>query len=222
MRMKSSVWITKFLGNKEKKEREKAIRRWYIDRGDETHRLFYPGINQNSIVFDVGGYYGQWTSDIYSIYRCKIHIFEPVTYFADNIEKRFALNPDIHVHKFGLSSESKKSKITVDRDSSSFFLQGPEQIDATLVCFSEFISAENIDFIDLMKINIEGAEYDLLEHILNRDLAGRINNIQVQFHNFIENCGERMFAIQKKLGETHQLTYQYLYVWENWEKKTKK
>lgn len=82
--------------------------------------------------------------------------------------------------------------------------------------------AENIDFIDLMKINIEGAEYDLLEHILNRDLAGRINNIQVQFHNFIENCGERMFAIQKKLGETHQLTYQYLYVWENWEKKTKK
>ena len=32
----------------------------------------------------------------------------------------------------------------------------------------------------------------------------------------IENPRERMEKIQKELAKTHQLTYQYDFVWENW------
>ena len=45
-------------------------------------------------------------------------------------------------------------------------------------------------------------------------------NIQVQFHDFIiQNAEERMINIQRKLELTHELTYQYVFVWENWKLK---
>ena len=40
---------------------------WFKDNGDKTHRLNY-NLNEKSIVFDLGGYEGQWASDIFSKY----------------------------------------------------------------------------------------------------------------------------------------------------------
>ena len=70
-----------------------------------------------------------------------------------------------------------------------------------------------------MKINIEGGEYDLLEHFLESGFIKNINNIQIQFHDFIPNAEERMKKIQYELEKTHSLTYQYPFVWENWQRK---
>ena len=68
----------------------------------------------------------------------------------------------------------------------------------------------------MIKINIEGSEYDLLEHLIETYFIANIGNIQVQFHNFIDNAKERMRNIQTNLAKTHKLTYQYEFVWENW------
>ena len=72
--------------------------------------------------------------------------------------------------------------------------------------------------IDLMKINIEGAEYDLLEHLIENKFVENIKDIQVQFHDFVPNAEARMKNIQAGLSKTHYLTYQYPFVWENWRK----
>jgi hypothetical protein len=72
--------------------------------------------------------------------------------------------------------------------------------------------------VDLMKINIEGGEYELLEHLIARGLTKRIRNIQVQFHeDVMAGAAGRMERIQSRLAETHHLTYQERFVWENWE-----
>ena len=81
---------------------------------------------------------------------------------------------------------------------------------------SEFFAVHQIDLIDLMKINIEGGEYDLLDHLITSNLVSRIKNIQVQFHDFIPDANSRMKNIQNELAKTHELTYQYKFVWENW------
>ena len=69
-----------------------------------------------------------------------------------------------------------------------------------------------------MKINIEGGEYDLLDRLITTGLVGKIDNIQVQFHEFVPNAKERMQNIQKKLSKTHTPTYQYEFIWENWKR----
>ena len=73
---------------------------------------------------------------------------------------------------------------------------------------------------DLIKINIVGEEYEVLEILLKNNMISIFKNIQVQFHDFIvDNAKERMIAIQKKLALTHVLTFQYEFVWENWKLK---
>ena len=91
-------------------EHEKAFdARQQVD-GDATLRLDYP-LAHDSIVFDLGGFKGQWASDIYSRYRSKIYVFEFVPAFAEKIRKRFTGNPDIVVYPYGLGTEKVEADV---------------------------------------------------------------------------------------------------------------
>ena len=61
----------------------------------------------------------------------------------------------------------------------------------------------------------------MLECLLDNDLIGSIDNLQIQFHDFVPDAEKRMNAIKARLGLTHELTYEYIFVWENWKKKGK-
>lgn len=192
---------------------------WFAANGDKTLRLDYD-LTNNSIVFDLGGYEGQWASDVFARYCCKIHIFEPVEEFVRNIEKRFSRNNSIVAHHFGLSDETKKSIISVAEYGSSTFKKGERSQEIFFVKAVNFMLEHEITHIDLMKINIEGGEYDLLDHLIETGFINNIDNIQVQFHDFVPDAEQRMRNIQERLQETHHLTYQYPFVWENWRKRT--
>lgn len=209
----TASWI-----DKPKLRQNPAFARWFADDGDKTIRLYYD-LNKDSIVFDVGGYEGQWASDIYSMYHCQVHIFEPVEEFATNIRRRFFKNPDIVVHQFGLSDRNETTKFGLDKNCTSAFKPGKILVAAQFVETVKFLADSNIKFIDLMKINIEGGEYDLLDYLLRVGCACNIRNIQVQFHDFIPDANIRMAKIQRDLSITHALTYQYMFVWENWKLK---
>jgi FkbM family methyltransferase len=196
---------------------DKRVLQWVHDNGDKTLRLNYD-LDENSVVFDLGGYEGQWSSDVFSKYCCTIHIFEPVNKFADSIKNRFAKNPKIVVHRFGLANDTKKAKISLASDGSSIYKQGEKISEIQLIKASDFLKKYNITFIDLIKINIEGAEYDLLVHFIESKFIMNIKDIQVQFHDFVPEATSRMKMIQNELSKTHRLTYQYPFVWENWEK----
>lgn len=194
------------------------VRPWFADNGDKTLRLNY-NLNEKSIVFDLGGYEGQWASDIYSKYRSTIYVFEPMHEYAKNIKERFKKNPDIKTFTFGLSNEDKKISLTIDGDASSVIKESDNAVQAELKKAVTFIDSLGVRKIDLMKINIEGGEYDLLDHLIETGWIKNIDNIQVQFHDFFDEAEARMIKIQAQLKKTHKITYQYPFVWENWKRK---
>ena len=194
---------------------QRMVDQWSKDRGDETLRLNYD-LDEHSMVFDLGGYEGQWASDIFSRYGSTIHIFEPVADFAKQTEQRFRGNKKIFVHDFGLAKTDGSASISVNGTDSSLYKKGQELVPSRFVEAIEFLHKNNIKKIDLMKINIEGGEYDLLEHLIEAGFVRNIVNIQVQFHDFVPKAQQRMAMIQENLQKTHSLTYQYLFVWENW------
>lgn len=194
---------------------ERRLRPWQRARGDETLRVEYD-LGQASVVFDVGGYQGQWASDIYARYRCRVHVFEPVPEFADRIRARFARNPDIEVHAFGLAGTSGRSFVSLALDRSSTLRSEGEMREIDVVGIGEFLAGHTVPRIDLMKINIEGGEYDLLDAMLSAGLADRVEAFQIQFHDFVDRADERMADIQRRLSLTHRAAYQFPYVWESW------
>jgi len=197
---------------------ERRVSPWFRDKGDKTHRLKYD-LTENSVVLDLGGYEGEWASDIFAMYRCQIHVFEPIPQFCDNIRQRFARNSAIRVYDCGLGEKEAEVEMRLAADGSSMFVSGDEKVKARLVDVVDFLRQTGIIHVDLMKINIEGGEYDLLDRLISAGLISRIRNVQVQFHDFVPDAASRMKRIQEALSHSHRPTYQYEFVWENWEAK---
>lgn len=199
---------------------KREVDRWFSDKGDVYRRLDYPELNDRSLVFDLGGYIGNFTESIYARYNCNVFVFEPVKKHYDICNYKFSLNDKIKVYNFGLSGESINTHINVCGDISTIFNNAEEDSiseDISLVCFSDFVKNNNIESIDLLKINIEGGEYELLLNIIkDSDLMKKIKNIQVQYHIFVENHEDLRSEIELHLKETHTRNWNYDWVWENW------
>ncbi|MNJ97621.1 hypothetical protein D3C87_153740 [compost metagenome] len=191
------------------------VKPWFAVNGDQTLRLDYD-LNETSVIFDLGGYKGDWSSDIFNKYACNIYIFEPYQPYFEEISFRFSNNQKIKYYNFGLSKSDDTLRLNVSDDRSSTFIEEGDSVQITLKNVLTFLSENDINQVDLMKINIEGGEFDLLEALVNDPIIKSIKNIQVQFHDFVPDAEIRMRSLQAKLQETHQTTYQFEFVWENW------
>ena len=80
----------------------------------------------------------------------------------------------------------------------------------------EFLNENKINKIDLMEMNIEGAEYDLLDYMIKSDIHKKIRNIQIQFHKNVKGYKQRRESIREELKKTHQLIYDFDFIMENW------
>lgn len=193
----------------------KEANRYWKDGGYEKFSFDFD-LNENSLVMDLGGYKGQWASDIYARYNCHVLVFEPVKGFAERITEKFKKNPKVKVFCLALGASRRRDVLFLCEDGSSVFRKSGQKETIQFEDVVDFFRQENIEQVDLMQINIEGGEYDLLEHLIKTGLVKYIKNIQIQFHDFMPNAEQRMTNIQAQLSKTHELTYQYMFVWENW------
>jgi FkbM family methyltransferase len=195
--------------------RARTVRQWQRDGGDSSLRVTYP-LTRASRVFDLGGYQGDWAAAINGSYGCGVYVFEPIPQYCAQIRLRFDKNPAVTVFEFGLAAQSGVETISIAGESSSIHRGGGRQIQIRLEAIGDFLRQHPLEQIDLMKINIEGAEYALLDHMLAVGLAERCVDLQIQFHDFVPDALERRATIRRQLARTHALTYDYPFVWENW------
>jgi FkbM family methyltransferase len=209
IRISRKIYFSPFLANKNSFKNK---------IGDSSNFDF--DLGENSIVFDAGGYMGQWSSDVYSKYNCKIHIFEPVPKFAEIIKKRFSLNKKIAVKECGLSNKNEQSTIFLSDDGSSTINNsGGENVSVCMVDIVGYMESSKIEMVDFLKLNIEGGEYDVLDRLINCNQIKKIGGILIQFHDFFPNAKSHMKNIREKLANTHAPEYQFDFVWELWKPK---
>lgn len=197
--------------------------KWYNDNKEKFVRYEYP-LNPDSIVMDVGGYEGDFASEIFARYQSHIFVFEPVNRYVNFLNNRFKHNSCIKIIPSGLGSKNETLKINVMEEASSYnraetiHKKGEEEI-ISIMDVVNFFNENEIKKIDLIKINIEGGEYDLLDKMIEKKYTGVCTNIQVQFHDFYPEFQKRYNHIKNELSKTHSLTYNYPFVWENWQLK---
>lgn len=195
-----------------------SAKKWFIDFGYNTFQLDY-SLDSSSIVLDVGGYIGDYSEAVYAKFGCHIYLFEPVPSFYKECVERFSNNPSITCLNYGLSSNSGWFEIGLDNNASSLKkIETGEKTQLVQVrSVTEVFAELGLQKIDLIKINIEGGEFDLLPTIIDSGLVKQIKYLQIQFHNFIEGAVENRQSIRKLLGKTHSEMWNYEFVWESWE-----
>jgi FkbM family methyltransferase len=151
-----------------------------------------------------------------SKYSCQYHIFEPHPDAFAKLMKRFADLPEVNLHEFALGGANGIVPLSCAEEGSSIISgRGANSIKVELIDVCERLRNERHP-VALMKLNIEGAEFDLLEALLwsdARDLAG---DLLVQFHAGSPEAEKRYRSIALKLRETHHCVWRYPFLWELW------
>jgi len=198
------------------------IDEWWAAEGDKTLRISYR-LNSNSVVFDLGGYEGDYSNKIYSKYKSNIYVFEPLPKFSSLIKSKFENNEKIRVFDYGVGGKTEELELAISDDAS--YLVSPRSIEnvdnlviekVKIKSFNDAYDETGVDNIDLLKINVEGAEYDIMQNIFDNNLTTKINNFQIQFHNINENSEKMLLDIRRKLSKTHSQDWCFNWVWENW------
>jgi FkbM family methyltransferase len=178
-----------------------------IWRAQRLERIRYEyDLQSTSVVIDLGAYQGEWANEIHAKYGCHIIAVEPTEYIRDYKNGQI-INKAAGTHNGKMSFGGRCYY-------SSIFEAGDHEYE----CFDVNELIESCTEIDLLKVNIEGAEYDVLQHIIGAGLHTRIKNIQVQFHQ-IEGVPYGLWyeQLSKDLNKTHSLTWHYPFCWENWQ-----
>jgi len=208
----TSFWKTRIL----KEEFHVALARWFADDGDNTLRFNYP-LDNSSLVFDLGGYQGDFAQRILDAFGCSIYLFEPSTEFFRVCQERFKNDPRVSCFNFALSDHDGQDFLSANQDGSSIRNSSGTLGEAVAVRrISGFLLEHKVSRVDLIKINIEGGEFDVLPDIIESGMVRVFQHMQIQFHNFIPDAKRMRDEIRESLKSTHTEAWNYPFVWESW------
>jgi len=196
----------------------------FVEEDGEFLRLDYP-LDENSIVFDVGGHTGNFTAALVEKFDCRIDVFEPVASYAEKIRERFNSNNKINVIQAGLGASEREELINIDGLGSTMFGDDERDIPKEkieIISAVDYIKSKGCTAIDMITINIEGAEYELFNSLLDHpELISSIKYIQIQFHDIVQMLKKRGMIFRWNCLKHMKKMWDFPFVWESWERKQK-
>jgi FkbM family methyltransferase len=155
---------------------------------------------QRPVVIDVGANKGDYTamaiSHLTPAKQIELHLFEPSAFNIGMLKKRFeghnSANCFISINHGALSDENGFAFLFSDSEGSDLGslidlkipirpFEESKKEKVQIMTFDEYASTHNIKDVDLLKIDVEGAEYKVLNGAKKMLDAGRIKNIQFEF-----------------------------------------
>src|SRR5262249_24421164 len=154
----------------------------------------------------------------------RVHAYEPEPGAIEQCRRTIADEPRIELHPFGLAGRQRTERLTVVGPGSSIYADkrfGPtlESVEIELRDVVGELAAMGVDGIDLIKINIEGGEYELLDRLYESGWLPRIDTLIVQFHEFAPDAYRARRRNRRQLSESHLCSWNYTWVYERWDRR---
>jgi len=170
----------------------------------EEYSLENFDIRNDNVVIDIGAHIGLFS--IYASQFChagKILAFEPIKENYDVLLENIQLNHLSNVSAFNLAVSDKSSSLKIylnqsDNAAHTIYGAGKNFIEIKSTTLKEIIDSK-CDEIDMIKLDCEGAEYDILES-LPKDYFKRIEKMCMEYH-IIDNNLERLKRLKSHLQE---------------------
>jgi len=178
----------------------------------EDLRYDYP-LKDSDVVMDLGAHKLTFASRIRSKYGCSVLAFEPVTGFRSEWPEQ---HEGISYFPFGIGGKDESIEFKIKGDMTGAYADSNFTECVEVRSMKRVLNDLGLNNVRLIKINIEGGEFGLLEHMIESGIVGSFSDIQVQFHLVVENAIDRHEVIRESLLKTHRLTYDYQWCWENY------
>lgn len=145
---------------------------------------------QNPVVFDCGGHIGTFSLYVKQIYpMAKIVAFEPVENNRVLFQKNMGLNSFTDVTLVPNAIYGEAGQFYIDLSGKQFDAVSVQQekpahdeyIEINAITFAEAVSTYNIQKIDLLKLDVEGSEYNIFEKSMS-DLTNHVKRLIMEYH----------------------------------------
>ena len=167
-----------------------------INADSEYPSRFFPR-NIRPVILDIGAHIGVFSLLITKKLSCKnpsIFAIEPGSSNYSYLEKNVRLNNFRCIKSFKLAMTGKTGKgfLFLDGNKYDGCFVGMRKNDLlacekiSTISLEDFCKAHNISIVDLMKMDIEGSEYDVFESSINF-IKKHVRSIFVELHNIDKN-----------------------------------
>lgn len=178
-------------------------------------------IDRDSLVLDVGAFNGDWSQKIWDRYRPTIHGFEPAPSGYQAMAKRFYGNEKVNAYEYGLGGGDSDASLALKGPGSSIYDQPGRfgSVDVHIRDVVNVLDELEITDVDLLKVNIEGGEYDLLDRLAESGRLRRMRLVLIQFHEWHPRAYQRRRQNRRALQQSHDEVWNYPWVWEYWRRR---
>ncbi len=185
---------------------------------------------KNPVIVDVGANAGFFSLNMfYHFSGAKVLAYEPVPYNFEILQGYQQTYPDFDFHIFqeAVSGADTSLKLNLSKldgytTMASIFESKSRgyQIEVPARSLETVFNRHNLDHIDLLKLDCEGAEYQILYHA-TADVLRRISSMSIETHQG-KDKSESLVALQEFLHEKGFATqaleegkYSYLWAWKS-------
>lgn len=194
---------------------------------DNPDIMYDAPLTKGDIALDVGAFEGDWSARVYEKYQPCIYAFELDPPSIELLKKRFTETPDITCVPYGLAGQNATLALSQRGMGSTLHEQGHGNASRGAASTVDVEVRDIVDVLDslghvdiaIIKLNIEGAEYDVLERLIEAGQLSQIRCYTIQFHEWLDRAHLRRRRIRKELSKTHTLMWDYPFVWEQWVRK---
>jgi FkbM family methyltransferase len=193
----------------------KAMARVAVD----PHYFYRAQLDPSSVVIDVGAYDGLVADQLFGLYDCQIYAFEPNPELYPELENRFVDNPKVMTLPYGLGAADVTLSLQLRGLGSTVYGRPDPTVktaDVEIRDVVDVLRKLGHPRIDFMKINIEGAEYDLLDRLLATEWKHHVRYFLIQFHELYDDANVRRWRIRRRLRETHSQVWNLPWIYELW------
>jgi FkbM family methyltransferase len=173
-------------------------------------------LNKNSIVYSFGvGKDISFDISIINKYSCKIYAFDPILESKNFILSYKNLPKSFIFYNYGISDCNHFDKIYIPSNPNHIsHSKVPTKTNFNKSIIVEFKTLSTIMLslnhtkIDLLKLDIEGYEYDVIDNLINENID--INQILIEFHHYMYlglNLKKTNYAIERLKNNGYKLFY---------------
>lgn len=150
------------------------------------HAVWTRGLGPGTVVIDAGAHKGEFSRTMTEDYGCTCYLVEANFLLADQLRENgvenvinAALGGEDGIARFINRANPEAGGIIANTNDT-----GEATVEIETISLPTLVARYSLPKIDLLKLDIEGAEFDLLEKVPDGLMKG-IGQITVEFHDFL-------------------------------------